>query len=189
MYSRKVRRPRHDKESLILPMQSFLFKGPKLSVRHGPSSYYPFFLIRFMLPSSSGTLCIYLFEYTKACKYMSRILMCQMFPGERKPMRVLGIVTHSRNSSIHEDDRKMMSSRPAWTVSQVQVQPGVLGETLSQNRSDKTKSSQPNNISPQWSLKTLRQTFKTSRRLTWGSHLEKRQNLFFLKYWGKITEH
>lgn len=44
MYSRKARRPRHDKESLILPMQSFLFKGPKLSVRHEPSGYYPFFL-------------------------------------------------------------------------------------------------------------------------------------------------
>lgn len=60
--------------------------------------------------------------------------MGQMFLGERKAMRVLGIVTHTQNSNIHEDNWKMMSSRPAWTISQVQVQPGVLGETVSKQK-------------------------------------------------------
>lgn len=146
----------------------------------------PFFLTCFMLLSSSGTLCIYLFEYTKACKYMSRKLMGQMFLGERKAMRVLGIVTHTQNSNIHEDNWKMMSSRPAWTISQVQVQPGVLGETVSkqkwQNKIQLAKQKLPSRL---WKTYARPLKKKNLPEPHLGLSFGKQAKFIFLKILGK----
>lgn len=109
----------HDKESLTLPTQGFLFKGLMVSARHQSFYFlnYLFFLTFHAATPPPQSLCIFMFEYyTKALKYVSRIFRCLRCCCEsRKTMKELDDLNHVRSSNIHEADRKMMSSRPAYT--------------------------------------------------------------------------
>lgn len=190
----------HDKESLTLPMQGFLFKGLMVSARHQSFYFlnYLFFLTFHVstLPKVCVFLCLSIIQrHSSTCQEYSDS------PGVavrvEKPWKSWMIwIMSGIPTSTRQTGRWWIQGQPALG-SKVQVQSGVQG-ALSQNQKWQSAANQPTRQSasqpanqpvnqpikhkqknPKWSLKDLLWTFVISPSLSQCSLLENRQNLFF----------